>query len=257
MSNESERAVPNQPRARADQAPKISRARASRFALLALALPLGACSTVDRAVVDAKLPEDYRARHPIVLADAPVSVDIFALGGKLDPAMRARVEGLASEAKAVAAGPIEVLFPQGAVNEHQQRAALPSIRAALAAGGATGYLSVGAYPVADPSLPAPVRLSYRTVRARVASRCGEWPADLASGSSREGWNNRPYWNYGCSYQNMLAAQTSDPRDLVEPRAQTNGDVEMRMRAIGKVRAGSDPGTTWSTKNSSIGTVGGG
>ena len=67
--------------------------------------------------------------------------------------------------------------------------------------------------------------------------------------------NRPYWNMGCSYQNMLATQISDPRDLASPRAVANGDVEMRTRAIGKVRAGTDPGTVWITKNSSIGSVG--
>ena len=100
-------------------------------------------------------------------------------------------------------------------------------------------------------------MSFSALRARVASNCGEWPDDLMSGSSLQTWNNKPYWNMGCAYQTMFAAQVSNSSDLVEPRATANGDVEMRTRAIGKIRAGSDPSTTWTTKNTSIGSVGGG
>ena len=225
-------------------------------ALLALLAPLGACG-VDRALVSSAPPEDYRVRHPIILAEAPVSVEIFAAGGKLDRPARDRVEALARESRGQSTGAIEVLFPQGAANDAHQRAALPGIRNALATGGAKGYISVGAYPATDPSVAAPIRVSYRALRARVASTCGEWPADLASGSSAETWTNKPYHNMGCAYQNMIAAQISDPRDLVEPRAVGDGDVEMRIRAIGKVRQGADPGTQWQVKNSSIGSVGGG
>ncbi len=241
----------------AGKAPSIAARRVHGRRLLALAalLPLGACGT-DRYLNTSSIPEDYNARHPIVLRDAPVGIEVFATAGKLDETARARVTALAGGAASEGEGGIEVLFPQGAVNEAQQRAALPAIRHALAAGGAKGYVSVGAYPVADPSLPAPVRLSYRAIRARVASQCGDWPADLASASTLETWKNRPYWNMGCSYQNMIASQVSDPRDLVEPRATGNGDVEMRIRAIGRVRQGSDPATSWTVKNSSIGSVGG-
>jgi pilus assembly protein CpaD len=39
---------------------------------------------------------------------------------------------------------------------------------------------------------------------------------------------------------------------VEPRGETPGDVETRMRAIQKVRAGGDPGTGWAAKAQSTG-----
>ncbi len=223
-------------------------------ALLCGLLPLGACS-VDRAVTGSLIPEEYHARHPIILTEAPVSVEIFATNGGLDRTARDRVAVLARESQGDASAGFEVLFPQGAFNEAQQRAALPAIRGALASGGAKGYLGVGQYPVSNPSVASPIRVSYRALRAKVDSRCGEWPADLASGTSMETMTNRPYWNMGCSYQNMLATQISDPRDFASPRAVGNGDVEMRTRAIGKVRAGTDPGTVWITKNSSIGSVG--
>ena len=38
--------------------------------------------------------------------------------------------------------------------------------------------------------------------------------------------------------------TSDPRDVATPRGETPPDVEMRIRAIGHVRKGDDPGTKW-------------
>ncbi|VVC55809.1 hypothetical protein RHAL1_02731 [Beijerinckiaceae bacterium RH AL1] len=102
-----------------------------------------------------------------------------------------------------------------------------------------------------------MRLSFVGVKAKEVNQCGQWPRDLGSGSSIDGWENEPYWNLGCSTQQMIAAQTSDPRDLVSPRGEERPDTEIRDRAITQVRSGSDPNTGWSVKNSNIGTVGGG
>jgi pilus assembly protein CpaD len=114
---------------------------------------------------------------------------------------------------------------------------------------------VSSYPIADPRRAAPIRLSYATVEAKTPSRCGQWPNDLASGSSLIGWENRPYWNLGCASQQMLAVQVADPRDFLGPAALSPPDPQMRGRAIDAVRAGKDPGTTWLTQNSNIGGVG--
>ncbi len=84
------------------------------------------------------------------------------------------------------------------------------------------------------------------LKAKVATPCGNWPEDLASGSSLEGWKNEPYANFGCASQAVLAAQVDDPRDFVQPRALGPSDVAMRMRAIEDVRNGKDPGTDWAT-----------
>ena len=97
----------------------------------------------------------------------------------------------------------------------------------------------------------------RGIKAKVTDQCGQWPNDLASGSSIEGWDNKPYWNLGCSTQSMIAAQTADPRDLVEPRGEEVSDTQMRARGIEAVRAGADPNTSWHVQNSNIATVGGG
>jgi len=54
---------------------------------------------------------------------------------------------------------------------------------------------------------------------------------------------------------VLAAQVDDPRDLAQTRASDPPDVNMRLRAIGDVRNGQDPGTDWKTKITPIGQVG--
>ena len=77
---------------------------------------------------------------------------------------------------------------------------------------------------------------FQGIRAKVAHRCGDWPSDLASGSSTRGWENEPYWNFGCSQQSMLAAQVDDPRDLAAPRGEQPTDTQFRTRAITNVRS---------------------
>ena len=110
--------------------------------------------------------------------------------------------------------------------------------------------------VRDAALAAPIRLSFTGVKAEVAGACGEWPDDLASGASLDGWQNRAFWNFGCANQATLSAQLADPRDLLGPRGETPQDIETRMRAINKVRAGADPSTGWATKSGAISGVGG-
>ncbi len=232
-----------------------AKARKMCYALVAPALlaSLGACS-VDRMATGTTAPgPDYWTNHPIAMAEAPTLLEVFPGPGKIDRVSDMALKAFAAGYKSRGVGQIEVLFPQGAVNEASLRASMPEIRRSLASAGVNGYLSVGNYPVRHPENAAPIRLSYRELKAKVATKCGEWPTDLASAVSLEGMQNRPYWNFGCSYQTMYATQVDDPRDLVGPRAETPPDVEMRRHAIEKVRAGGDPSTSWSV---SVGGVGG-
>ncbi|MGO9389902.1 CpaD family pilus assembly protein [Rhodoblastus sp.] len=225
--------------------------------LLALTAPLAACGGADRIVTSSVEPRDVRALHPIELTRGRVNLDVMAetRGGELDPRTRAQVRQFAGQYRANGSGDIAIALPQGGPGEAEARAALPGLRRALVAGGARGYVLVSTYPVANPSLASPIRFSYASVVAQIRSRCGQWPTDLASGSSVDGWENKPYWNFGCASQQMLAAQTADPRDLIGPAADTPADSHMRGRAIDAVRAGKDPGTDWLVQNSNIGGLG--
>ncbi len=224
---------------------------------LALAAPLAGCGTT-RVKVDNENGMDARLRHPIALMNQPYTVDVFPSSGpdRLDARTQEQVTAFARRYSDIGSGPISIVVPQSGPGAQSGVRALDSIRHELAKGGARAPVLVSHYPVENPSLAAPVRLAFDGLKAKVVHRCGDWPEDLASASSTDGWQNRSYWNFGCASQNMLATQVADPRDLAEPRGETPADPSMRMRAIGNVRKGADPATNWTTKNSSIGSVGG-
>ncbi len=234
---------------------QILKTRLHAALLAGAALGLGACSPNKFANNDT-MAGDYRARHPIVVGEAPVTMDIFPAGKQASTANRDRVRSFASGYQRDGRGPIWIQIPSGSSADAQARSAVDGIRRDLAAAGAQGGVNVSTYTVADPSLASPVRLSYLSLKASVSNKCGEWPRDLASGTSLEGWNNQPYWNHGCAYQNMFAQQVADPRDLVAPQGESPIDVPMRTRAITSVRKGTDPSTGWTVKGSNIGNAGG-
>jgi pilus assembly protein CpaD len=226
-------------------------------ALLAFAAPLAACSGADRIVTSSIAQQDVRARHPIELAQGRVNLDVIPQihQGAIDPRTKAQVKEFAEKYRKTGTGEISIALPQGGAGATEARSALPGLREALVAGGAKGYVLVSSYAAGNPSLASPIRLSFGSIVAQMRTHCGQWPTDLASGSSTEGWDNKPYWNFGCANQQMLAAQTADPRDLIGPAAETPVDSQMRGRGIQAVRLGKDPATAWTTQNSNIGGVG--
>ena len=130
-------------------------------------------------------------------------------------------------------GQITVLAPPAAATSRAARAGLDEVRRALAAAGAGRALYIGTYPVIDPNLAAPIRLSFIGVKAKVKGPCGEWPDDLASGTSLDGWQNTTYWNFGCSNQIDIGGANRRSSRSGQPRGETPGDIETRMRAITK------------------------
>lgn len=226
----------------------------ARLACLAAIGPLFGCG-VNRTLPPRAVASDYRDRHPVVLADAATSIDVFP-SHSLDYATTGRIRDFVTRYRRFGHGQIALLAPTGARDQQAVRSGVDAVKRILAENGVAGSVFVATYPVSDPDLAAPVRLTFRGVRAKVAGRCGEWPADLASASSLEGWENTSYWNFGCASQTTFAAQIDDPRDLAAPRGESPADIESRMRAIGKVRKGADPGTQWSVKGSNISSVGG-
>jgi pilus assembly protein CpaD len=220
----------------------------------AAAISLAGCGT-DYASTSSAISPDYKVRHPIILTQAPTTLDVFPLGqGGLDATTVASVRAFADRYKTKGATRLTILAPSGSrVAGHE---AVNEIRRVLAASGVRGYVSVGSYPVANAALASPIRLSFLGVKAIVPSRCGYWPDDLGSGSTNETWNNQPYHNFGCATQEVLAAQVDDPRDFAVAEALGASDQQMRLRAIADVRAGKDPGTDWLIKSSTIGAIAG-
>jgi pilus assembly protein CpaD len=223
-----------------------------RCALAAAAAAALAGCGVPYASSDPAFPGSFEERHPIVVAAAPTSVDLYPVGGALDQRSRANIRAFVERYRHYGSGAVTIQTPAGT---NPNSLAVHEVRSALLAAGIRGGVAIGAYlPPNDGAAP-PVRVSFTGLKAIVPTPCGQWPEDLASGSSVEGWKNEPYSNFGCATQSTIAAQVDDPRDLVQPRAIGPSDVAMRTRAIVAVRNGQDPSTNW--QNAVLTPIGGG
>ncbi|MCJ2128620.1 CpaD family pilus assembly protein [Methylobacterium sp. E-045] len=224
------------------------RSPAAIVASIALATALGACRA-DRAETTGSLyPADYRVRHPIVLADATRSLDVFVTGtGHIDPRQRAEIEAFLLEFRRYGRGTVILDMPRG-VSPSQggavERTGAAIRRLAVDNGVGGPQMIVTGYAVADPFLAAPLRLSFQRMEAKVASQCGVWPQDLGVGSPAFSARNETHWNLGCAMQANIATQVADPVDLVRGRPEGRIDSIRRTVDINKLREGKDPSTIW-------------
>jgi pilus assembly protein CpaD len=220
-------------------------------ALLLLALPLSACAP-DRVVTGSTFPTDHRVRHPIVLAEAPETLDLFVTGRGLDERQQDDLLAFAAEYRNHGQGLLTASVPAGPITKGSSRRSLSSIHAVLAqAGIASSQVVVTSYRVLDPSLAAPIRLSFPRLQAKVGSRCGVWPQDLGVSNFRSSVNNEPYWNLGCAMQSNVASQAADPLDFVRARPEGRADTIRRAANIEKLRKGQDPSTDYKTPTDRI------
>lgn len=232
-----------------------SSARSVRLiAAVSLPLALGACG-VDRVVTGStsRIVDDYRERHPIILTDAPETLDVFIgeNSPRLDERQEDDVKAFAKAFKEAGKGGVTALVPMGAAGEIGTHRGLNAIRAAFAKAGTPVHLNVQTYKVQDPTIASPIRLSFNKLQAKLPHRCGQWPEDVGGAHTINGWQNQQYWNFGCSYQQNIAAQVADPRDLARPRAESRIDTIKRTRGIEDLRKAKDPSTSWQSEGTRI------
>ena len=226
----------------------VDRKRAFRIAgaLVGLAVVLGACTHTDEATT-ASVPDDYRLRHPIAIQETERSVVIFvghARGG-LSASQRADVMGLAQIWLQEGTGAITADMPVGTPNAHAAADSLHEIQALLSAAGVpTRGVVVRNYHPNDPRQMATIRLNYPKISA-VAGPCGLWPEDLGPSIKDKSYlENKPYYNFGCSYQRNMAAMIDNPSDLVQPRPETPAYTMRRTEGFDKYRKGNTSATTY-------------
>ncbi|MDO1580653.1 CpaD family pilus assembly protein [Rhizobium oryzicola] len=184
------------------------------------------------------IPEDYRARHPIVLTEAQSALDIPVAPSdyRLSTGMRDTVKGFAQKFVQSSSGYVQIQLPQGSPNAAAASHLARDIRTVLSGSGIrSDRIIMTAYGAAPSGDAAPIRLSFASTRAVTAS-CGNWPEDL----SNDTMENRNWYNFGCASQNNLAAQVANPTDLMAPRGMTPIDATRRANVIGAYRAGTDP-----------------
>jgi pilus assembly protein CpaD len=208
-----------------------ARSAALRFApslavLAALALSSG-CMNRDSVTVGA-VPDDYRTNHPIIISekeefiDIPVGVD--DLGASR--AQKSSVGGFLDAYDVSAAPVVRIMVPAGSANEAAaNRVAADLVYVLRQNGVRPGRIATLSYSAGSAEAAAPIRISYVGIKAST-DKCGRWPDDLADTTE-----NRHYANFGCSYQNNLAAQVANPADLLGPRKTTEIDAANRGVAI--------------------------
>jgi pilus assembly protein CpaD len=191
--------------------------------ILALGLAAG-CAKRDSITVGA-VPDDYRTNHPIVISeqsdvlDVPVGMD----QGAITTAQRVSVEGFIANYDRSASSMVTIMVPHGSANEAIAAGVASDIAQLIRKSGVPQYRVATVAYSAQPGSAAPIRVSYNVMKASTG-KCGRWPADLTDNA-----DNRHYANFGCSYQNNLAAQIANPADLLGPRKP--GDIDAERRGI--------------------------
>jgi pilus assembly protein CpaD len=226
----------------------VDRNRVLRMAgaLVGLAVVLGACTHTETEITSS-VPDDYRKRHPIAIQEADKSLVIFvgqARGG-LSASQRADVLGLAQTWLHEGTGAISADVPVDTRNARAAADAFREIQSLLAAAGVPPRgVIVRQYRPEDPRQMATIRLVYPKISA-VAGPCGLWPDDLGpSIKNKEYFENKPYYNLGCSYQRNMAAMIDNPSDLVQPRSETPAYTTRRSAAFEKYRKGNTSTTVY-------------
>jgi pilus assembly protein CpaD len=216
--------------------PGSGRERIRRSAIPALAIALAAslagCANRDSITVGS-VPDDYRTTHPIVIAEKNQKIDLPVGAGDrgMTGAQRDTLLGFLDGYDKGAAPSLTIAIPRGSANEVAALVAGRDFaRVAVAAGVKRNRIVMTSYQSAVPEASAPVRVAFVAVRAQT-DKCGRWPDDMLETSQ-----NKHYADFGCSYQNNLAAQMVNPNDLLGPRKQSDIDAENRGAVIDLYRS---------------------
>ncbi|WP_245450668.1 CpaD family pilus assembly protein [Borborobacter arsenicus] len=201
------------------------------LAMMAAALLTGCANRSDSITVGA-IPDDYRTNHPIVIGekDQVLDLPVAASDRGMTQMQRVALQGFLADYDRSAAPVLTILVPAGTPNAVAAgEAGRDFARLARARGVPDGRVFISSYQPATLAASAPIRVAYTAMKAQTGP-CGRWPEDLADTTE-----NKHYANFGCSYQNNLAAQIANPADLLGPRQQTTIDAENRGKVIDDYR----------------------
>jgi pilus assembly protein CpaD len=195
--------------------------------------------------VTASIPNDLRDRHPIVMSEAPRSIEIFPGPGRLDGRQADDIADFAADYRVNGRSQIIAEVPSHNGVGAAGHRGLMGVREALSRNGVSpALISVRSYPAGHYSVASPIRLSFAKLQARVPHPCGQWPEDLGASNGRFSAENRSYWNLGCATQTNIAAQVANPIDLQRAMAESRIDTVRRMSVVDKIRQGQDPSTAY-------------
>ena len=212
---------------------RIHRTVAPALAVLLVA-SLAGCANLKRdSVTVGAIPDDYRTNHPIMIAEKNQKIDLPVGAGDrgMTGSQRDTLLGFLDGYDRSAAPALTIAIPVGSANEIAAAAAGRDFaRLAVASGIKRNRIVMTSYQSVSAEASAPVRVAYISVKAQT-DKCGRWPDDLAQTSE-----NKHYADFGCSYQNNIAAQMANPADLLGPRKSSDIDAENRSAVIDTYRS---------------------
>ena len=218
------------------KAAALMRKSRSLAAVLLAGAMLAGCQSIE-ATHTTLTDQDYRKRHPILIAEQPESIDIPVAmkATELTPDTDRSISRFVNAYRASGTGFMNIQVPAGSANEVAALTAARAVKQAMQRSGvASGHIRVTPYQVDNRAWVAPVRLSFLKVKAIVPD-CGIWPEDLGKPDT-----DKQFFNLGCAQQQNLAAMIQNPSDLIMPREMTPADGEQRSRVIGDYRKGDNP-----------------
>jgi pilus assembly protein CpaD len=212
-----------------DHARRAKLRAAARAILLtaAAAAVLAGCARRDSIKVGS-VPDDYRTNHPIVVAEQEEKIDlpVGASEQGLSRIHRVAIDGFVSGYDRRTGAPISIMVPIGGANSTSASFVADELgRHMVAKGVPAGRVVTIPYDAGAPEASPPIRVTYRRVKASTGA-CGRWPDDILKTV-----DNKHYANFGCAYQNNLAAQMANPADLLGPREPGDIDAENRGNAL--------------------------
>ena len=216
-----------------DATKKIRIFTAPLLTIAAIALLSGCANAKRDSITVGAVPDDYRTNHPIVIGEKEEVLDLPVGAGDrgMTRPQRASLEGFLANYDRSAAPVLKIMAPAGAANDIAAAEAAHDFAAIARKNGVPqSRIMLMSYQASSVETAAPVRVSYTAMRAQTG-KCGRWPADLLETSE-----NKHYANFGCSYQNNIAAQIANPADLLGPRKQTEIDAANRNVIIGDYQA---------------------
>jgi pilus assembly protein CpaD len=226
----------------------VSLSKTALLASIAVTLAIGGCAKPTGTAALSEPSSDYRERHPIVIDTVPKNVSIYPLRGPggLDRRQAEDIRAFAADYRATGSGHVMLMMPSnGGKLQHQTLSY--ARKELIAAGIPATHLRNGHYDPINPTNASPVKLEFQGVSAKLASECGKWDRDILDGGTQDGMENRPFDNFGCSTQAILAAQVEDPADLVRPRVMGDAQISKRIQDVTDVGNGTDPSTQWSVQ----------
>ena len=198
--------------------------RGSAVLAAPLLLALAACEVASN---DASYSTELGLRQPIAVTSQTVRMPVFVAGAELAAVDRDRLAEFVDDFLRSGGGVLEVAVPQVAGRDAAvAQAAL--VRAAAMRRGVRPY-EVQMRLTDDPP-GTPLVVSYRKYAAQ-GPDCGDH--SRSSANSR----NAVHPEYGCAYQNNIAAMVANPADLLRPRGEEPPDANRRSAVIERYRLG--------------------